>query len=116
MGLLVIADPIMGGGGVRPTIAASARPRAGKRARCPRLAPSWRGTADYPLPGAVGSLPGPCSSGSARTARDPALQEFDPRLLHGDTSGVVVIMICGGLVRKEEWVRAATLFEACAIP
>jgi hypothetical protein len=25
MGLLVIADPIMGGGGVRPTIAASAR-------------------------------------------------------------------------------------------
>jgi len=31
-----------------------------------------------------------------------ALQEFDPRLLHGDTSGVVVIMICGGSVRKEE--------------
>ena len=31
-----------------------------------------------------------------------ALQEFDPRLLHGDTSGVVVIMICSGSVRKEE--------------
>ena len=32
-----------------------------------------------------------------------ALQEFDPRLLHGDTSVVVIIMICGGSVRKEEW-------------
>jgi hypothetical protein len=31
-----------------------------------------------------------------------ALQEFDPRFLHGDTSGVVVTMIGGGSVRKEE--------------
>jgi hypothetical protein len=31
-----------------------------------------------------------------------ALQEFDPRLLHGDTARVVVIMIFGGSVRKEE--------------
>jgi hypothetical protein len=31
-----------------------------------------------------------------------ALQEFDPRLLHGGTSGVGVIMIRGGPVRKEE--------------
>jgi hypothetical protein len=30
-----------------------------------------------------------------------ALQEFDPRLLHGDTARVVVIMIFGGSVRKE---------------
>jgi hypothetical protein len=28
-----------------------------------------------------------------------ALQEFDPRFVHGDTSGVT--MICGGSVRKE---------------
>jgi hypothetical protein len=30
-----------------------------------------------------------------------ALQEFNPRFLHGDTSRVVT-MICGGSVRKEE--------------
>jgi hypothetical protein len=40
--------------------------------------------------------------GPDSTENGHALQELDPRFLHGGTSGVVIIMISGGSVRKEE--------------